>query len=122
MRHLNDAARRLLVRILLIAAIAAAPLTAGRPALSQILFAPNLYSQEAWKQLGAETTEIVSPKLTAVEVTMSCGRYTELEASYSNGMVESKEIPGDDAIQTKLGNLFAVNSAIVSIVEQPCME
>jgi hypothetical protein len=111
-----------LVRILLIAAIAAAPLFAARPALSQMLIAPNLYPQEAWKQLGAETTEIVSPKLTAVEVTMSCGRYTELEASYSNGMVESKEIPGDDAIQTKLGNLFAVNSAIVSIVEQPCME
>ena len=110
------------MRILLIAAIAAAPLIAGRPALSQILIAPNLYSREAWKQLGAETTEIVLPKLTAVEVTMSCGRYTELEASYSNGMVESKEIPGDDAIQTKLGNLFAVNSAIVSIVEQPCME
>lgn len=111
------------MRILLIAAIAAAaPLIADRPALSQILIAPSLYSQEAWKQLGAETTEIVAPKLTAVEVTMSCGRYTELEASYSNGLVESKEIPGDDAIQTKLGTLFAVNSAIVSVVEQPCMD
>jgi len=64
----------------------------------------------------------VSPRLTAVEVTMSCGRYTELEASYSNGMVESKEIPGDDVIQTKLGNLFALNSAIVSVVELPCLE
>jgi hypothetical protein len=37
-------------------------------------------------------------------------------------MVESKEIPGDAATQTKLGNLFALNSAIVSIVDQPCME
>ena len=119
------------MRILLIAALAA-PLIAGRPALSQILIAVNPYSehfvqsvrqnQEAWKQLGAEAADVVSPKLTAVEVTRSCGRYTELEASYSNGMVESKEIPGDAATQTKLGNLFALNSAIVSIVEQPCME
>ena len=119
------------MRILLIAAMAA-PLIAGRPALSQILIAANPYSQqfaqnvrqnqEAWKQLGAEAADIVSPKLTAVEVTMSCGRYTELEASFSNGMVESKEIPGDDATQTKLGTLFALNRAIVSILEQPCME
>ncbi|MGA2397494.1 MAG: hypothetical protein ABSG30_05480 [Steroidobacteraceae bacterium] len=119
------------MRILLIAALAA-PLLAGRPALSQILIAPNPYSehfvqtvrqnQDAWKQLGSEVSDVVSPKLTAVEVTMSCGRYTELEASYSNGMVESKEIPGDAATQTKLGNLFALNSAIVSIVDQPCME
>ena len=119
------------MRILLIAALAA-PLIAGRPALSQILIAPNPYSrqfaqtvrqnQEAWKQLGAAAAEIVSPRLTAVEVTMSCGRYTELEASFSNGMVESKEIPGDDATQTKLGNLFALNSAMVRILEQPCME
>ena len=119
------------MRILLIAAIAV-PLIAGRVALSQILVAPNPYSDyfvqtlrqnpEAWKQLGAEATDVVSPKLTAVEVTRSCGRYTELEASYSNGMVESKEIPGDAATQTKLGNLFALNSAIVSILEQPCME
>ena len=110
------------MRTLLLAAIAAAPLIAGRPALSQIVIAANPYSQAAWRQLAAEATEIVSPKLTAVEVTMSCGRYIELEASYSNGMVESKEIPGDNAIQAKLGDLFAVNSAIVSIVEQPCME
>ena len=119
------------MRILLIAAMAAA-LLAGRLALSQILIAPNPYSQhfvqtvrqnqEAWKQLGAEATDVVSPKLTAVEVTRSCGRYTELEASYSNGMVESKEIPGDEATQTKLGKLFALNSAIVSIVDEPCME
>ncbi len=119
------------MRILLLAALAA-PLIAGRPALSQILIAPNPYSehfvqtvrqnQDAWKQLGAEVSDVVSPKLTAVEVTMSCGRYTELEASYSNGMVASKEIPGDAATQTKLGNLFALNSGIVSIVEQPCME
>ena len=110
------------MRIILLIAAIAAPLIAGPPAFSQILIAPNLYSQEAWKQLGAETTEIVSPKLIGVEVTVSCGRYTELEASYSNGIVESKAIPGDDAIQTKLGGLFAVNSTIVSIVEQPCME
>ena len=110
------------MRTLLLAALAAAPLLAARPSLSQILIAPNPYSQQAWKQLAAEATEIMWPKLTAVEVTMSCGRYTELEASFSNGIVESKEIPGDDAVQTRLGNLFAVNSAIVSIVEQPCME
>jgi hypothetical protein len=119
------------MRILLIAALAA-PLIAGRPAISQILIAPNPYSehfvqtvwrnQDAWKQLGAEAGDVVSPKLTAVEATMSCGRYTELEASYSNGMVESKVIPGDQATQTKLGILFALNSAIVSIVDQPCME
>jgi hypothetical protein len=53
---------------------------------------------------------------------MSCGRYTELEASYSNGMIQSKEIPGDDATQARLGSLFALNTAIVSIVEEPCME
>jgi hypothetical protein len=120
-----------LVKILLIAAMAA-PLFAGRPALSQIAIAPNPYSEQfvqtvwqnqaAWKQLGAEAAEVVSPKLTAVEVTRSCGRYTELEASFSNGMVESKEIPGDAATQKRLGNLFAVNSAIVDIVDQPCME
>jgi hypothetical protein len=37
-------------------------------------------------------------------------------------MVESKEIPGDAATQKRLGNLFAENSAIVDIVDQPCME
>jgi hypothetical protein len=57
-----------------------------------------------------------------VEVTMSCGRYTELEASYSNGLIQSKEIPGDEATQARLGNLFALNTAIVSIIEAPCMK
>jgi len=107
-------------------------LTCARPALSQIPVAANPYSplfvqtvrqnQDAWKQLGAAVTDVVSPKLTAVEVTMSCGRYTELEASYSNGMIQSKEIPGDEATQARLGRLFTVNTAIVSIVEEPCMQ
>jgi len=120
------------VRIPLIAAVTVLCLIGARPALSQILVAPNPYSQlfvqtvrqnpDAWKQLGAEVNDLVSPKLTAVEVTMSCGRYTELEASYSNGMIQSKEIPGDDATQARLGSLFALNTAIVSIVEEPCME
>ena len=104
----------------------------AQPVLSQILVAPNPYSElfvqtvrrnpEAWKQLGAEATEMLAPRLTAVEVTKSCGRYTELEASYSNGMTRSKEIPSDEATQTRLGNLFAANTAIVSFVEDPCME
>lgn len=120
------------MRVLFIAAMAVPFLIAGRPALSQILVAPNPYSQEfmhtvrqnqdAWKQLGAEATDILSPRLTAVEVTRSCGRYTELEASYSNGLVQSKEIPGDAATQARLGSLFALNKSIVSILEQPCME
>jgi hypothetical protein len=103
-----------------------------QPALAQVLVAANPYSQlfvqtvrqnqDAWKQFGAEVTDVVSPKLTAVEVTRSCGRYTELEASYSNGMTKSKEIPGDEATQARLGRLFALNTAIVSIVEEPCME
>jgi len=119
------------MKILFIAAMAA-PLFAAHPALCQIAIAPNPYSarfaqsvwqnQQAWKQLGAEAADVVSPKLTAVEVTRSCGRYTELEASFSNGMVESKEIPGDAPTQTRLGKLFAANSAIVDIVDQPCME
>jgi hypothetical protein len=37
-------------------------------------------------------------------------------------MIRSKEIPGDEATQARLGDLFALNSAIVSIVEEPCME
>jgi hypothetical protein len=120
------------VRIPLIAAVTGLLLIGARPALSQVLVAPNPYSQlfvqtvrqnpDAWRQLGAEASDVVSPKLTAVEVTMSCGRYTELEASYSNGMTKSKEIPGDDATQARLGGLFALNTAIVSIVEEPCME
>jgi hypothetical protein len=120
------------VRIPFIAAIAVLSSIGAQPALSQILVAPNPYSElfvqtvrqnpDAWKHLGAEATEVLAPKLTAVEVTMSCGRYTELEASYSNGMVQSKEIPSDDATQTRLGNLFAVNTAIVNIIEEPCME
>jgi hypothetical protein len=120
------------VRIPFIAAATALLAIGAQPALCQILIAPNPYSArfvqtlrqnpDAWKQLGAEVTEMLAPKLTAVEVTKSCGRYTELEASYSNGMVQSKEIPSDEAAQTRLGNLFAVNTAIVSIVEEPCME
>jgi hypothetical protein len=120
------------VRIPFIAAVTVLFSIGARPALAQILIAPNPYSQlfvqtvrqnpDAWKQLGAEVTDVVSPKLTAVEVTMSCGRYTELEASYSNGMTKSKEIPSDEATQARLGSLFALNTAIVSIVEQPCME
>jgi hypothetical protein len=120
------------VRIPFIAAITVLFSIGLRPALAQVLVAPNPYSQlfaqtvrhnqDAWKQLGAEAADVVSPKLTAVEVTISCGRYTELEASYSNGMTKSKEIPGDDATQARLGSLFALNTAIVSIVEEPCME
>ena len=121
------------MRSILIAVLAAAPFSiAGRSALSQIVIAPNPFSlqfvqtvrqnQDAWKQLGAEASDIVSPKLTGVEVTVSCGRYTELEASFSNGSVESKEVPGDEPTQIRLGKLFALNSAIVRIVEQPCME
>ncbi len=120
------------MRFLFIAAATVLFLSGARPALSQVLIAPNPYSQlfvqtvrqnqEAWKQLGAAVSDVVSPKLTAVEVTMSCGRYTELEASYSNGMTKSKEIPSDSATQTRLGSLFALNPAIVSIVEEPCME
>jgi hypothetical protein len=120
------------VRIPFIAAVTVLVLIGTRPALSQVLVAPNPYSplfvhtvrqnQDAWKQLGAEVTDVVSPKLTAVEVTMSCGRYTELEASYSNGMTKSKEVPSDEATQARLGSLFALNTAIVSIVEEPCME
>jgi len=120
------------VRIPLIAAITVLFLTYARPALCQIPVAANRYSplfaqtvrqnQDAWKELGAAVTDVVSPKLTAVEVTMSCGRYTELEASYSNGIIQSKEIPGDEATQARLGRLFTLNTAIVSIVEEPCME
>jgi hypothetical protein len=120
------------VRIPFIAAVTLLLSIGVRPALSQILIAPNPYSElfvqtvrqnpDAWKQLGAEVTGMLAPKLTAVEVTKSCGRYTELEASYSNGMIQSKEIPSDEATQTRLGKLFAVNTAIVSIVEEPCME
>ncbi len=114
------------------AALTVLLLIGARPALSQVLIAPNPYSPlfvqtvrhtpAAWKELGAEATDVISPKLTAVEVTMSCGRYTELEASYSNGMTKSKEIPGDEATQAKLGGLFALNPSIVSILEEPCME
>ena len=120
------------MRIPLVAAVIVLYSIGAQPALSQVLVAPNPYSQlfaqtvrqnrDAWKELGAEVTDVVSPKLTAVEVTMSCGRYTELEASYSNGMTQSKEIPGDAATQARLGRLFALNTAIVSIVEEPCME
>ena len=120
------------MRIPLVAAAIVLYSIGAQPALSQVLVAPNPYSQlfaqtvrqnqDAWRQLGAEVTDVVSPKLTAVEVTMSCGRYTELEASYSNGMTKSKEIPGDAATQARLGRLFALNTAIVSIVEEPCME
>jgi hypothetical protein len=120
------------VRISLIVAVATLALSGMRPSAAQVLVAPNPYSRlflqsarqnpDAWKQLGAEVNAMVSPTLTAVEVTMSCGRYTELEASYSNGMTQSKEIPGDDATQARLGNLFALNTAIVSFIEEPCME
>jgi hypothetical protein len=120
------------VRIPSIAAVIVLFSIGAHPALSQVLVAPNPYSpifaqtlrrnQDAWKQLGSEVTDVVSPKLTAVEVTMSCGRYTELEASYSNGMTKSKEIPSDAATQARLGRLFALNTAIVSIVAEPCME
>ena len=120
------------MRIPLVAAMAILFWIGARPAASQVPVAANPYSplfvrtvsqnQDAWKRLGAEVTEVVSPKLTAVEVTMSCGRYTELEASYSNGMIQSKEIPGDEATQARLGRLFTVNTAIVSIVEEPCMQ
>jgi hypothetical protein len=120
------------VRIPSIAAVTILLLIGAQPALCQVLIAPNPYSRlfvqtvrqtpAAWKELGAEATDVISPKLTAVEVTMSCGRYTELEASYSNGMTQSKEIPGDEATQARLGGLFALNPAIVSILEEPCME
>lgn len=120
------------MRIPLIAAATVLFLAGARPAHSQVLVAPNPYSQlfvqtvrqnqDAWKQLGTAVTDVVSPKLTAVEVTMSCGRYTELEASYSNGMTKSKEIPSDEATQARLSSLFALNTAIVNIVEEPCME
>jgi hypothetical protein len=120
------------VRIPLVAAVIVLNSIGAQAALSQVLVAPNPYSllfaqtvrqnQDAWKQLGAEVTDVVSPKLTAVEVTMSCGRYIELDASYSNGMTKSKEIPSDAATQARLGRLFALNTAIVSIVEEPCME
>jgi hypothetical protein len=120
------------VRIPLVVAVTVLFSIGALPAVSQILVAPNPYSQlfvqtvrqnpDAWKELGTEVTDVISPKLTAVEVTMSCGRYTELEASYSNGMIQSKEIPSDEATQARLGNLFALNTAIVSIVEEPCME
>jgi hypothetical protein len=120
------------VRIPFIAALTVLFSFGVQPAPAQVLVAANPYSrlfvqtvrqnQDAWKQFGAEVTDVVSPKLTAVEVTMSCGRYTELEASYSNGMTKSKEIPGDEATQARLGRLFALNTAIVSIVEEPCMD
>jgi hypothetical protein len=120
------------MRIPLIGAVTVLLSIGAQPALSQVLIAPNPYSQlfvqtvrqnrDAWNQLGAEATDVIAPKLTAVEVTMSCGRYTELEASYSNGMTRSKEIPSDEATQARLGGLFALNPAIVSIVEEPCME
>lgn len=120
------------MRIMLMAAAMLVVAIGGRPAFAQVLLAFNPYSehfaqtmrhhQEAWEQLGAEATDAVAPKLVAVEVTMSCGLYTELEASYSNGMVQSKEIPGDAATQSKLGNLFALNRGIVTVVDQPCME
>ena len=120
------------MRIPLIATVIVLFSIGSQPALSQVLVAPNPYSrlfaqtvrqnQEAWKQFGAEVTDVVSPKLTAVEVTMSCGRYTELEASYSNGMTRSKEIPSDEPTQARLSGLFALNPAIVSVVEEPCME
>jgi hypothetical protein len=120
------------VRIPFIAAVSVLFSIGVQPAFAQVVVAANPYSQlfmqtvrqnqEAWKQFGVEVTDVVSPKLTAVEVTMSCGRYTDLEASYSNGMTQSKEIPGDEATQARLGSLFALNAAIVSIVEAPCME
>jgi hypothetical protein len=120
------------VRIPFIAAVTVLVMIGARPSHSQVLVAPNPYSQlfmhtvrqnqDAWNQLGSVVTDVVSPKLTAVEVSMSCGRYTELEASYSNGMTKSKEIPGDEATQARLGSLFALNTAIVSILEEPCME
>jgi hypothetical protein len=120
------------VRIPLIAALTVLHLIGARAALSQIPVAANPYSplfvrtvrqnQDAWNQLGAVVTDVVSPKLTAVEVTRSCGRYTELEASYSNGLTLSEEIPGDEAVQARLGHLLALNTAIVSIVEEPCMD
>jgi hypothetical protein len=37
-------------------------------------------------------------------------------------MTKSKEIPSDAATQARLGRLFALNTAIVSILEEPCME
>jgi hypothetical protein len=120
------------MRIPLIAALTVLCSIGAQPAFCQILVAPNPYSPlfvqtvrqnpDAWKQLGAVATDVVVPKLTAVEVTGSCGRYTELRASYSNGTNESREIPGDEATQARLGRLFAQNAALVSVVEEPCME
>lgn len=120
------------MRNLSIAAVTILFLLGDRQATAQIVLGFNPYSdyfvqsvrqnQEAWKQLGAEATDAVSPKLVAVEVTMSCGIYTELEASYSNGWVESKEIPSDAPAQARLGSLFQRNRAIVSVVSEPCME
>jgi hypothetical protein len=110
------------VRIPLIAAAAILLSLGARPSFAQILIAPSPYSRLFVHTLGTEVTDMISPKLTAVEVTMSCGRYTELEASYSNGMIKSKEIPGDEATQVRLGGLFASNPAIVSVVDEPCME
>ncbi len=86
------------------------------PAIAAAIFLFSAGSGPAFTQV------MPAPSLVAVEVTMSCGLYTELEASYSNGMVESKEISGDGATQSRLGNLFDLNRAIVSIVNQPCME
>ncbi len=120
------------MRIAIIAAVSVLWSIGAPPALCQVLVAPNPYSQlfvhtvrqnpNAWKQLGAAANDVVAPKLTAVEVTMSCGRYTGLQASYSNGTIESREIPGDEATQARLNRLFAQNAALVSIVEEPCMK
>jgi hypothetical protein len=83
------------VRIPLVAAAIVLYSIGAQPVLSQVLVAPNPYSQlfaqtvrqnqDAWRQLGAEVTDVVSPKLTAVEVTMSCGRYTEQGDSERRG-------------------------------------
>jgi hypothetical protein len=120
------------MRIMLMAAAMLVVAIGGRPAFAQVPLVFNPYSEHfaqtvsqnprVWQQLGAEATDVVAPILVAVEVTMSCGLYTELEASYSNGMVQSKEIPGDAATQSKLGNLFGLNRSIVTVVDQPCME
>jgi hypothetical protein len=120
------------VRIPSIAALIVLVAAGGGPALAQVMMAFNPYSEhfaqtmrqnpQAWKQLSAQASDVVDPKLVAVEVTMSCGLYTELEASYSNGMVQSKEIPGDTATQSRLSHLFDLNRTIVSIVDQPCMQ
>ncbi len=120
------------MRTLSIASLIILFATAREPAHAQVMLAANPYSaqfaqivrqnQEAWKQLDAQISDVVTPKLVSVEVTMSCGLYTELEASYSNGMVESKEIPGDAGTQSRLGNLFDRSRTLVNVVTQPCMQ